>query len=59
MSNYNVYYYRPLKSGYACTPVEANTENEALELAHKKTLIYKKYLTIHKPPYEQTNMETI
>lgn len=52
MSNYNVYYYRPLKSGYACTPVEANTENEALELAHKKTLIYKKYLTIHKPPYE-------
>jgi hypothetical protein len=53
MKHYTVYYYRPLKkSGYVSTTVEANTEDEALELAHKKTLIYKKYLTIHKPPYE-------
>jgi hypothetical protein len=53
MKHYTVYYYRILKkSGYFMTNVEANTEDEALELAHKKTLIYKKYLTIHKPPYE-------
>jgi len=53
MKHYTVYYYRPLKkSDYLSTTVKANTEDEALELAHKKTLIYKKYLTIHKPPYE-------
>jgi hypothetical protein len=53
IKNYTVYYYRPLKkSGYVCAEIMASTEDEALELAHKKTLIYKKYLTIHKPPYE-------
>jgi len=53
IKNYTVYYYRARKkSGYVCAKIMASTEDEALELAHKKTLIYKKYLTIHKPPYE-------
>ena len=55
IKNYTVYYLHATqakKSGYVCAKIMASTEDEALELAHKKTLIYKKYLTIHKPPYE-------
>lgn len=53
MKQYKVYYHRLLKSGPLSTTVEANSEDEALELASKKTAFYKKFLTLNKPEYYQ------
>lgn len=53
MKQYKVYYHRLLKSGPLSTTVEANSEDEALELASKKTTFYKKFLTLNKPEYYQ------
>ena len=49
MKQYTVYYKNWIRGGYLSTKVKASTEDEALELAHKQTLIYKKYLTTKKP----------
>tara|TARA_B100001248_G_C27358668_1_gene445207 strand:- start:738 stop:893 length:156 start_codon:yes stop_codon:yes gene_type:complete len=51
MKEYTVYYYRLLKSGPLSTTVEANSEDEALELASKKTAFYKRCLTLTEPKY--------
>ena len=53
MKEYKVYYHRLLKSGPLSIIVEANSEDEALELASKKTAFYKKFLTLTKPEYYQ------
>jgi hypothetical protein len=53
MKEYTVYYHRLLRSGPLSTAVKANSEDEALELASKKTMFYKKFLTLTKPEYYQ------
>ena len=53
MKEYRVYYLLLLKSGTLSITVEANSEDEALELASKKTAFYKKFLTLTKPEYYQ------
>ena len=53
MKEYTVYYHRLLRSGPLSTTVEANSEDEALELASKKTLFYKGCLTLTKPEWYQ------
>ena len=49
MKQYTVYYKRLLRNNPLSTTVEASSDEQALELASKKTLIYKKWLTPKKP----------
>ncbi len=49
MEEYTVYYNRLLRTGPLSTIVEADNKEEALELASKKTMVYKEYLTLQKP----------
>ena len=49
MKQYTVYYKRLLRNSPLSTTVEASGDEQALELASKKTLIYKKWLTLKKP----------
>ncbi len=53
MEEYTVYYNRLLRTGPLSTIVEADNKEEALELASKKTMVYKKYLTLQKPEWHQ------
>ena len=53
MKNYDVYYKHLLKTGPLSINIIAASAQEALELASKKTLIYKKYLTLKKPKYTE------
>jgi len=49
MKNYKVYYRYLLKNKPLYINVNANSENEAIAIASKKTLIYKKFLTLKEP----------
>ena len=49
MKQYKVYYNRLLRENTLSTNVDANSSEHALELASKKTLINKKWLTLTKP----------
>ena len=53
MKEYTVYYNRLLRSGPLSTTVKANSEDEALKLASKQTMLYKECLTLTKPEWYQ------
>ncbi len=53
MKEYTVYYNRLLRTGPLQTIVDAYNKDKALELASKKTMIYKEYLTLTKPEWYQ------
>jgi hypothetical protein len=49
MKQYKVYYKQLLRQNPLSTNVDANSEEHALELASKKTLINRGWLTLTKP----------
>ena len=51
MEEYTVYYNRLLRTGPLLTIVKADNKDEALELASKKTMVHKEYLTLQKPKF--------